>query len=112
MLTLAAIGTALLAVGCSKTQTKESSSKIPTKITKNTTVTFWYSLTGSSEKALKKMTADFEKENPKIKIKLESQGGNYADLQSKLSSTMQSPDNLPTIRLIQDGCIMLLSKKC
>lgn len=97
ILTLAAIGTALLAVGCSKTQTKESSSKIPTKITKNTTVTFWYSLTGSSEKALKKMTADFEKENPKIKIKLESQGGNYADLQSKLSSTMQSPDNLPTI---------------
>ncbi len=39
-LTLAAIGTTLLAVGCSKTQTKESSSKIPTKITKNTTVTF------------------------------------------------------------------------
>lgn len=50
MLTLAAIGTALLAVGCSKTQTKESSSKIPTKITKNTTVTFWYSLTGSFSK--------------------------------------------------------------
>lgn len=111
MLTLAAIGTALLAVGCSKTQTKESSSKIPTKITKNTTVTFWYSLTGSSEKALKKMTADFEKENPKIKIKLESQGGNYADLQSKLSSTMQSPDNLPTITQAYSGWLYNAAKQ-
>lgn len=111
MLTLAAIGTALLAVGCSKTQTKESSSKIPTKITKNTTVTFWYSLTGSSEKALKKMTAEFEKENPKIKIKLESQGGNYADLQSKLSSTIQSPDNLPTITQAYPGWLYNAAKQ-
>lgn len=45
---------------------------------------------------LQKLTEKFEKENPKINIKLEGQGS-YSDLQGKLNSTMPSPKDLPTI---------------
>lgn len=44
---------------------------------------------------LEKLTAEFEK-NPNIKIKLENQDS-YIDLQAKVNSTLQSPNNLPTI---------------
>lgn len=89
--------TLLGASACSNKQTGSSSSKIPTKITKKTNVTFWYSLTGTAQASLKKLTSDFEKKNPNITIKLQSQGGNYDDLQAKINSSLQSPQNLPTI---------------
>ena len=82
-------GAAALAVlglsACSNNNSSSSSSnkKIPTKINKKTTVTFWYSLTGNAQSSLQKLTKDFEKKNPNITIKLQSQGGNYSDLQSK-----------------------------
>lgn len=95
---VAALAAAALGLSaCSNSQSSSSSTKIPTKITKKTTVTFWYSLTGSSQSALKKLTKEFEKKNPNITIKLQSQGGNYSDLQAKLTSGLQSPKDLPTI---------------
>ncbi len=51
---------------------------------------------GAQEATLKQLTNEFEKKNPNVKVKLENQGS-YIDLQGKLTSTMQSPKNLPTI---------------
>lgn len=102
--TIAGALVALIALSaCSNKSANNSSNKIPEKISKKTTVTFWYSLTGTSQNALKKLTSDFEKENPNITIKLQSQGGNYADLQSKLTSSFQSPKDLPTITQAYPG---------
>ena len=58
--TIGSVALALLGLSaCSNKQQQSSSTKIPTKITKKTTVTFWYSLTGTSKSALEKLTADF-----------------------------------------------------
>lgn len=104
---LAALG---LAACANNANNGSSSNAIPTKVTKKTTITFWYSLTGTSQTALKKLTAEFEKENPKITIKLQSQGGNYADLQSKLTSSFQSPKDLPTITQAYPGWLYNAAK--
>ncbi|WP_353534174.1 extracellular solute-binding protein [Lactobacillus amylovorus] len=97
---------------CSNNNSNSSSSstKIPTKINKKTTVNFWYSLTGTSQSALQKLTKDFEKKNPNITIKLQSQGGNYSDLQSKLVSGLQSPKDLPTITQAYPGWLYNAAK--
>lgn len=95
---------------CSNQQSNNSSTAIPTKVNKKTTITLWYSLTGTSQTALKKLTADFEKKNPNITVKLQSQGGNYADLQSKLTSSFQSPKNLPTITQAYPGWLYNAAK--
>ncbi|MCT7680534.1 MAG: extracellular solute-binding protein, partial [Lactobacillus crispatus] len=78
-----------------------SSVKIP-KVTKKTTVVFWHAMTGVQQATLQKLTAEFEKKNPNITIKLENQGA-YTDLQAKINSTLQSPNNLPTITQAYPG---------
>lgn len=102
--------TALALVGAtacssSKTSSTKSSStssvKIP-KVTKKTTVVFWHAMTGVQQSTLQKLTAEFEKKNPNITIKLENQGA-YTDLQAKINSTLQSPNNLPTITQAYPG---------
>ncbi|WP_251717509.1 extracellular solute-binding protein [Lactobacillus agrestimuris] len=107
-----AIALAILGLSaCSNTNSKSSSDqKIPTKIDKKTTVTFWYSLTGNAQNSLQKLTKDFEKENPNITIKLQSQGGNYSDLQSKLVTGIQSPKDLPTITQAYPGWLYNAAK--
>ena len=97
---LALVGT----VACSNGNKNSSSSseKIPSKITKKTTVVFWNSMTGVQQTTLKQLTKDFEKKNPKITIKLENQGA-YNDLQAKINSILQSPNNLPTITQAYPG---------
>ena len=112
---MALIGASVLAVAslsaCSNNNSSsKSSSKIPTKISKKTTINFWYSLTGTSQSALKKLTNDFEKKNPNIHIKLQSQGGNYSDLQAKLVSGLQSPKDLPTITQAYPGWLYNAAK--
>lgn len=59
-------------------------------------------MTGVQQTTLKQLTKDFEKKNPKITIKLENQGA-YNDLQAKINSTLQSPNNLPTITQAYPG---------
>lgn len=95
--TLALVGTA----ACSKSG-NSSSSKIPSKITKKTTVVFWNAMPGVQGSTLKQLTNEFEKKNPKITVKLENQGA-YNDLQAKINSTLQSPNNLPTITQAYPG---------
>ncbi|MCT3614280.1 ABC transporter substrate-binding protein, partial [Lactobacillus acidophilus] len=111
---LALVSTATIGLislsACSNNSNNSSSTKIPTKITKKTTINFWYSLTGTSQNALKKLTKDFEKKNPNINIKLQSQGGNYSDLQAKLVSGLQSPKDLPTITQAYPGWLYNAAK--
>ena len=99
----AAIGLALIGTAaCSKSNNSSSSYKIPSKITKKTTVVFWHGMVGVQQSTLQKLTQEFEKQNPKINVKLESQGS-YNDLQAKINSTLQSPNNLPTITQAYPG---------
>ena len=97
---LALVGTAACSNGGSKSSS--SSEKIPSKITKKTTVVFWNAMPGVQGSTLKKLTNEFEKKNPKITVKLENQGA-YNDLQAKINSTLQSPNNLPTITQAYPG---------
>lgn len=97
---LALVGTAACSNG--KNNSSSNDAKIPSKITKKTTVVFWPGMHGAQENTLKQLTNDFEKKNPNIKIKLENQGS-YIDLQGKINSTMQSPKNLPTITQAYPG---------
>lgn len=109
----AAVAVAALALvgttACSNSKSNDSSSSksadIPTKITKKTTVVFWHGMTGTQEKTLQSLTKDFEKKNPNITIKLENQG-KYNDLQAKINSTLQSPNNLPTITQAYPGWLL------
>ncbi len=99
----AAIGLALIGTAaCSKSNNSSSSDKIPSKITKKTTVVFWHGMVGVQQSTLQKLTQEFEKQNPRINVKLESQGS-YNDLQAKINSTLQSPNNLPTITQAYPG---------
>ncbi|WEV37265.1 extracellular solute-binding protein [Lactobacillus sp. ESL0677] len=92
---LVLIGTAACSNG-SNSSSSSSTDKIPTKITKKTNIVFWHGMTGVQQATLKKLTQEFEQKNPKITVKLENQGA-YNDLQAKINSTLQSPNNLPTI---------------
>lgn len=98
--TLALVSTAACSNGGSNSSS--SSEKIPSKINKKTTVVFWNAMSGVQGSTLKQLTNEFEKKNPKITIKLENQGA-YNDLQAKINSTLQSPNNLPTITQAYPG---------
>lgn len=110
LVSVAALGLVGLSACSNNNNSSSSSTKIPTKINKKTTVNFWYSLTGTSQSALQKLTKDFEKKNPNITIKLQSQGGNYSDLQAKLVSGLQSPKDLPTITQAYPGWLYNAAK--
>lgn len=96
---LALMGTAACSNGSSNNSS--SSEKIP-KVTKKTTVVFWHGMVGVQQSTLQKLTKEFEAKNPKITIKLENQGA-YNDLQAKINSTLQSPNDLPTITQAYPG---------
>ena len=84
---LTLVGTAACSNGgsnSSSSSSSSSSSKI-TKVKKNTTITLWHGMTGVQQDTLKELTKEFEKDNPKIKVKLENQG-QYNDLQAKINS--------------------------
>lgn len=102
--TLAMVGTAACSSNSSSSDSK-SSEKIPSKITKKTTVVFWHGMKGTQETTLKNLTKDFEKKNPNVTIKLENQGA-YKDLQAKINSTLGSSDNLPTITQAYPGWLI------
>lgn len=99
---LALIGLSACSNNGGSNSSSSSSEKIPTKITKKTQVVFWNGMTGVQQATLKTLTAQFEKDNPNITVKLENQG-TYQDLQAKINSTLQSPNNLPTITQAYPG---------
>lgn len=106
MLTLTVMG---LAACSSSKNTSTSNTKIPAKINKKTTITFWHGMHGAQQKELIKLTKEFEEENPNIKVNLQDQGS-YINLQAKLNSTLQSPKNLPTITQAYPGWLYNAAK--
>ncbi|WP_270790461.1 extracellular solute-binding protein [Enterococcus diestrammenae] len=102
---LAAVATVALAACGNSNNDKGSdkeSSDIVTKIDKETKITFWHAMNDAQEDALEKIVADFQKENPNIKVTLQNQG-QYSDMQAKINSTLQSPKDLPTITQAYPG---------
>lgn len=96
---------ALVLAGCgSSTASNDDgqSDKLVTDIKGNVEITFWHAMVGDQEKTLKSLTDEFMKKNPKIKVTLQNQS-TYDDLQQKISATMQSPKNLPTITQAYPG---------
>lgn len=114
LVSAAALGlVGLSACSNNNNSTSSSSAKIPTKISKKTTVNFWYSLTGTSQSALKKLTKDFEKKNPNITIKLQSQGGNYLTCKQSLCQVYNHQRTCQLLRkLTQVGFTMRLRTTC
>ena len=88
---------------CGKNEKVDSSSEdIVTEINEKTTINFWHAMNGAQEEALTKLTDDFMKENPNIKVELQNQS-QYSDLQAKINSTLPSPKDLPTITQAYPG---------
>lgn len=84
-----------------ETKTVEAKGDIPSEIKDNVEIEFWHSMKGVNQKAIEKITKDFESKNPKIKVKLVNQGG-YRDLFQKLMGAAKSK-TLPTITQIYNN---------
>lgn len=54
-------------------QQAETKKDIVTEVKSETTITFWHAMNGQQEKALQKLTEDFMKANPNIKVELQNQ---------------------------------------
>lgn len=95
LVSLLALG---LMTGCSGKKTNEAPSKaeIVTEITAPVEITFWHAMSGDQEESLKKLTEKFMAENKNITVNLQNQSS-YQDLQQKLTATVASPKNLPTL---------------
>lgn len=102
----AMVGTLVLA-GCSsnKSSTSDSKDTIVTDIKKPVEITFWHAMNGAQQKALTQLTNEFMKENKNIKVTLQNQSS-YPDLQQKLTATMASPKNLPTMTQAYPGWLI------
>ena len=87
-----------LMVGCSgkKEDTSSSNEEIVTELNNPVEITFWHAMNGDQEKALQELANNFTKENPNITVTLQNQSS-YPDLQQKITATMASPKDLPTL---------------
>lgn len=100
--------TALVLAGCGgkgSSDKPDTADKIVTSISKPVDITFWHAMMGDQEKALKSLTDEFMKENKNIKVTLQNQSS-YPDLQQKLTATMASPKNLPTMTQAYPGWLL------
>lgn len=84
-----------LMTACGKSPTK-TNEEIVTEIKDPVEITFWHAMNGEQEKALQKLTKEFTDKNTNIKITLQNQSS-YPDLQQKITATLASPKDLPTI---------------
>lgn len=94
-----------LFIGCGSKQdaaSKEGTGKQPTanstlktKVTEPVEITFWHAMSGKNEEAMKKITADFMQQNPKVSVKLQNQG-KYTELFDKLMASAKA-NQMPTI---------------
>lgn len=85
-----------LLTGCSNKEATTSNEDIVTEITEPVEITFWHAMSGDLEKALQSLTNDFTAENPNIKVTLQNQSS-YPELQQKITATVSSPKDLPTM---------------
>ncbi|KAB8291445.1 ABC transporter substrate-binding protein [Bifidobacterium avesanii] len=100
---LAAVAALAMALaGCGAGSSDNADEAPVTTIDKDVEITFWHAMTGAQQTTLQQLTDAFMKANPKIKVTLQNQSS-YGDLQQKLTATMQSPKNLPTITQAYPG---------
>lgn len=94
-LALSAVLMTGLMTGCgSKNNT--SSEEIVTEITEPVEISFWHAMSGDLEKTLENLTDKFMEANPNITVNLQNQS-TYNDLQQKMTATLASPKDLPTL---------------
>lgn len=93
-LVLTSVSGAML--GCGSKGGNSSDTNIVTEITEPVEITFWHAMSGNLEKSLESLTDSFMAENPNIKVTLQNQSS-YQDLQQKITATVSSPKDLPTI---------------
>ena len=84
-----------LMTACGKAPTT-TNEEIVTEIKDPVEITFWHAMNGEQEKALQKLTKEFTDKNTNIKVTLQNQSS-YPDLQQKITATLASPKDLPTI---------------
>ncbi|MBM7833259.1 ABC-type glycerol-3-phosphate transport system substrate-binding protein [Clostridium sardiniense] len=84
-----------LLTGCASTG-GNGNDEIVTEIKEPVEITFWHAMNGEQEKSLQKLTEKFTSENSNIKVTLQNQSS-YPDLQQKITSTVSSPKDLPTM---------------
>lgn len=97
-LTSLALSTVLmtgLMTGCGS-KNNASSEEIVTEITEPVEISFWHAMSGDLEKTLENLTNKFMEANPNIKVNLQNQS-TYNDLQQKMTATLASPKDLPTL---------------
>ncbi|MCF0146763.1 MAG: ABC transporter substrate-binding protein [Clostridium sp.] len=85
-----------LLTGCSNKGATTSNEEIVTEITAPVEITFWHAMNGDLEKSLQKLTTEFMDKNPNITVTLQNQSS-YKDLQQKITATVASPKDLPTL---------------
>lgn len=97
-LTSLALSTVLmtgLMTGCGS-KNNASSEEIVTEITEPVEISFWHAMSGDLEKTLENLTNKFMEANPNITVTLQNQS-TYNDLQQKMTATLASPKDLPTL---------------
>lgn len=94
-LALSAVLMTGLMTGCGS-KNNASSEEIVTEITEPVEISFWHAMSGDLEKTLEKLTDKFMEANPNIKVNLQNQS-TYNDLQQKMTATLASPKDLPTL---------------
>ena len=85
-----------LLTGCGTKGAETTNEDIVTEITSPVEITFWHAMNGDLEKSLQKLTEEFMDKNPNITVTLQNQSS-YKDLQQKITATVASPSNLPTM---------------
>ena len=94
-LALSAVLMTGLMTGCGS-KNNASSEEIVTEITEPVEISFWHAMSGDLEKTLEKLTDKFMEANPNITVTLQNQSS-YNDLQQKMTATLASPKDLPTL---------------
>lgn len=94
-LALSAVLMTGLMTGCGS-KNNASSEEIVTEITEPVEISFWHAMSGDLEKTLENLTNKFMEANPNIKVNLQNQS-TYNDLQQKMTATLASPKDLPTL---------------
>lgn len=94
-LALSAVLMTGLMTGCGS-KNNASSEEIVTEITEPVEISFWHAMSGDLEKTLENLTNKFMEANPNITVTLQNQSS-YNDLQQKMTATLASPKDLPTL---------------
>ncbi|MCI9258708.1 MAG: ABC transporter substrate-binding protein [Romboutsia sp.] len=94
-LALSAVLMTGLMTGCGS-KNNASSEEIVTEITEPVEISFWHAMSGDLEKTLENLTDKFMEANPNITVTLQNQSS-YNDLQQKMTATLASPKDLPTL---------------